>query len=118
MSGIIDGFVENYSRGNKQKVSILAAFLHDPKLLLVDEPIVGLDPESAVRARQLFSDFAKEGGTVFVCTHTLGFVEDIVSRVGMLKTGKLIKEGTIEELRQTAGKPGAGLEELYLHFTK
>ena len=115
---VIDEFVENYSRGNKQKVSIIAALLHEPKVLIIDEPIVGLDPESAAKAKEIVFDFAKKGGTVFVCTHTLSFVEAVADRIGLLKEGKLIKEGSLNELRQIAGKQQAGLEELYLHFTR
>ena len=118
LSGIIDRFVENYSRGNKQKISILSALLHEPKILIIDEPIVGLDPESAAKTKEIFMDFAKKGGTVFVSTHTLSFVEAVADRIGLLKEGKLIKEGSSEELRQAAGKPQANLEELYLYFTK
>ena len=110
--------MDNYSRGNKQKLSIVAALLHNPELLVIDEPIVGLDPESAITARKLFKDFASAGGTVFVCTHTLSFAESIADRIGLLKEGALIKEGGIKELRSFAGKPNANLEELYLHFTR
>ncbi|KKU52285.1 MAG: hypothetical protein A3H69_02945 [Candidatus Sungbacteria bacterium RIFCSPLOWO2_02_FULL_47_9] len=115
---LIDGFVDNYSRGNKQKLSILAAFLHSPKLLVVDEPIVGLDPESAIATRELFSGFAKKGGSVFLCTHTLSFAEAISSRVGLLQEGALVREGTLSELRKAANLSHGTLEELYLHFTQ
>src|SRR3989344_1210376 len=115
---LIDGFVDNYSRGNKQKLSILAAFLHSPKLLVVDEPIVGLDPESAIATRALFSGFAKKGGSVFLCTHTLSFAEAISNRVGLLQEGALVREGTLSELRKAANLSHGTLEELYLHFTQ
>lgn len=115
---VIDGFVDNYSRGNKQKLSIIAALLHGPKVLLVDEPIVGLDPESAITAKKTFLDFAHLGGSILVCTHTLSFAESIANKIGLLKEGKLIKEGSLLELKNSAGKPEATLEELYLHFTK
>ena len=118
LAPIIDGFVENYSRGNKQKVSILAALLHEPKLLVVDEPIVGLDPESTIKAREIFTEFTKNGGAVFLCTHTLSFAESISSRIGLLQGGKLVEEGTLETLRRKSGKMQANLEEIYLHFTK
>ncbi len=115
---IIDGFVDNYSRGNKQKLSILAAFLHSPKLLVVDEPIVGLDPESAIAVRSLFTGFSKKGGSVFLCTHTLSFAEAISNRIGLLREGVLVKEGTLSELRTAANLPRGTLEELYLHFAQ
>ncbi len=114
----IDDFVDHYSRGNKQKLSILAALLHEPKLLLVDEPIVGLDPESIVRVKSLFSDFASRGGTVFVCTHTLSFAESIADRVGILENGALKETGTLEQLREKlATKKRATLEDVYMAAT-
>lgn len=93
---------EDYSRGNKQKFSILAALLHNPKLLVIDEPIVGLDPESATIAKKLFADFAKEGGAVLLVTHTLSVAEEISTRIGVLKKGKLLHVGTLAELRNTS----------------
>ena len=114
---ILDGYMDNYSRGNKQKVVILAAFLHTPKVLLVDEPVVGLDPESIAVTKKLFRNFAKnDGGTVIISTHTLSVAQDICDRVGIIKEGKLIVEGTIEELQQIANEKNASLEDLYLHF--
>lgn len=117
LAPVIDGYVDYYSRGNKQKLSILAALLHDPKLLVIDEPIVGLDPESARKTKELFKDFAGKGGSVFVCTHTLSFAEDIAHRIGLLKEGKIIHEGTLDELRRISGGPGLSLEEVYLKLT-
>lgn len=114
---IIDGYVENYSRGNRQKISILSALIHNPKILVIDEPIVGLDPESIAKTREILVDFSKKGRAVFLCTHTLSFAEQIASRVGLLQEGRLVREGTINELRQALGKSNATLEEIYLNFT-
>ena len=120
LAGILDGHVENYSRGNRQKVAILAALLHRPRLLVIDEPIVGLDPESALRARELLRGFAAAGGAALVCTHTLSFAEAVCHRVGLLRDGRLVAEGDLPALRGRAtreGSPGgASLEDLYLHF--
>lgn len=111
-------YFENYSRGNKQKFSILAALLHEPKLLLVDEPIVGLDPESAQIARALFAEFAKNGGSVLLVTHTLPVAEVISTRIGVLKNGKLLSVGTLSELRTEAGtKEHSSLEDIYTMLT-
>ncbi|HEV8308421.1 MAG TPA: ABC transporter ATP-binding protein [Methylomirabilota bacterium] len=118
LSAVIDTYIENYSRGNKQKLTILAALLHEPRVLVADEPIVGLDPESTLTARQIFTSFARDGGAVLVCTHTLGFAEAICHRVGLLSEGVLIQEGDLASLRETAGLPEASLEALYLHFTR
>ena len=105
---------DGYSRGNKKQFSILAALLHEPKVLLIDEPIVGLDVESARRAKDVFQRFAKEGGSIFLVTHTLPVAEAISDRIGILKQGKLIAIGTLEEVRHLADRgPTASLEELY-----
>lgn len=118
LEGIEKDYFENYSRGNKQKFSILAAVLHEPKLLLIDEPIVGLDPESAGIARRLFAEFAKGGGSVLLVTHTLAVAELISTRIGVLKNGVLIHSGTLSELRQEAKlKDHASLEDIYTTLT-
>jgi len=114
---ILDQYVEQYSRGNRQKLAIMASLLHAPRLLVVDEPIVGLDPESAIRTRELLKRFVADGGAVLLCTHTLTFAEAVCHHVGLLKDGRLVRDGDLASLRQLAGLPGASLEALYLHFT-
>ncbi len=114
---LLDQYVESYSRGNRQKIAIMASLLHGPSLLIVDEPIVGLDPESANRTRELLKRFSAEGGAILLCTHSLAFAEAVCGRVGLLRDGRLIRDGTLETLRATAGLPEASLEALYLHFT-
>jgi ABC-2 type transport system ATP-binding protein len=118
LSAVIDTYVERYSRGNKQKLTILAALLHQPRVLIADEPIVGLDPESAITTRSVFRTFAADGGAVLLCTHTLGFAEAVCHRVGLLAEGVLIQEGDLAGLRKAAGLSDASLETLYLHFTR
>jgi ABC-2 type transport system ATP-binding protein len=118
LSAVIDTYVERYSRGNKQKLTILAALLHEPRVLVADEPIVGLDPESALTAREVFRTFAAAGGAVLLCTHTLGFAEAVCHRVGLLAEGALIQEGDLAGLRKAAGLPIASLEALYLHLCR
>lgn len=118
MSGTEKEEFQNYSRGNKQKFSILTALLHSPKLLLVDEPIVGLDPESSVVAKKLFHDFASAGGSVLLVTHTLPVAQEISARIGVLKGGTLLAVGTFDELRQLAGQDrGVTLEQVYVALT-
>jgi ABC-2 type transport system ATP-binding protein len=112
------GCFEDYSRGNKQKFAILAALLHRPKLLLVDEPIVGLDPASAEIAQNLFVKFAREGGAVLLVTHTLSVAQKISHHIGVLKNGRLLAAGTLAELRQKAKLSGdADLEAVYKTLT-
>ncbi|MCU0679128.1 MAG: ABC transporter ATP-binding protein [Planctomycetes bacterium] len=107
-------YFEDYSRGNKQKFTILAALLHRPRLLLVDEPIVGLDPVSAEIAQAQFSDFARHGGAILLVTHTLAVAEAIAGRIGVLKKGELAAVGTLKELRERAQVPAtASLNDIY-----
>ncbi len=111
-------YFEDYSRGNKQKWSILAALLHSPKLLLIDEPIVGLDPESAQIAKDAFVRFAKDVGAVLLVTHTLPVAEEIATSIGVLKSGRLHSLGSFADLRAKAGLDGsASLEAVYARLT-
>lgn len=119
LNGIEKNYFDEYSRGNKQKLSILSALSHAPKLLLVDEPIVGLDPTGAEIAKKLFVDYAKNGGAVLLVTHTLPVAEEISHKIGILKNGELIAVGTMEALREKAGlAPSSSLEDVYLELTR
>ena len=110
-------YFEDYSRGNKQKFAILAALLHKPKLLLIDEPIVGLDPSSADAAKQMFQSFAADGGSVLLVTHTLSVAEEIAHRIGILQKGKLIAMDTFENLKKQANlASSASLGDIYKTF--
>ena len=113
---ILDSQAETYSRGNRQKLALIAALLHAPGLLVIDEPIVGLDPESSVCARDVLRAYATEGGGVLLCTHTLSFAEAVCHRVGLLRDGVLVAEGDLEALRARAGVADASLESLYLQL--
>lgn len=117
LKGLEKQAFEEYSRGNKQKFSITSAMVHHPKLLLIDEPIVGLDPTGAEIAKNMFVDFAKKGGAVLLVTHTLPVAEEISDRIGFLKNGSLIAMGTLAELRVQAELPDdATLEDIYKKF--
>lgn len=117
LQGLEKNYFEDCSRGNRQKLSILAALLHEPKLLLIDEPIVGLDPVSSKIACEQFVEFAKKGGSIFLVTHTLQVAEMISSRIGVLKSGELAAIGTIKELRTKAGLSAtANLNDIYLNL--
>ena len=119
LSGIEKNYFEDLSRGNKQKFSILAALLHNPKLCLIDEPIVGLDPKSADIAKSEFSGFAKKGHSVLIVTHSLSVAQEISDRIGVLVYGKLIEVGTFAELQKKANLPKtASLEEVYRVLTE
>ena len=116
MSTFLDQLTESYSHGMKQKVAIAAALIHDPKLLVVDEPIVGLDPRTIRVIKSIFRELADAGGTVFMSTHTLDVAEDVADRIGIIHSGKLVSIGTLNELRAAAGGR-LRLEDIYLHFT-
>lgn len=117
LEGLEKQYFEEYSRGNKQKFSILAAMSHHPKLLVIDEPIVGLDPTGAEIVKKIFVDYAKNGGSILLVTHTLPVAESISDRIGFLKDGKLVAVGTLEELRRQSGvAESASLEDVYKKF--
>ncbi|MFC1790340.1 ABC transporter ATP-binding protein [Patescibacteria group bacterium] len=114
---IVDAPFKNYSRGNKQKLVILAAFLHQPQVLIIDEPILGLDPLSSQITINLFKKFAQKGGTIFVSSHTLSTIEKICHRVGIIDQGKLIFEGTLKDLQKKVKDQSSHLESLFLKLT-
>jgi len=115
---IIDGPFKDFSRGNKQKLVILAALLHKPKVLIIDEPIVVLDPWSAQVTVDNLRKFAeKENGTIFLSTHTLNVAEKICHRIGVIDQGKLIFEGTLNQLTKKVKTKEKNLEKLYLKLT-
>jgi ABC-2 type transport system ATP-binding protein len=112
----LDDLTEGYSHGMKQRVVIAAALLHDPKVLIVDEPMVGLDPRSARVVKDILKGLADKGVTVFMSTHTLTVAEELATRIGIIHYGRLVGLGTLDELRKATG--GAhGLEESFLRLT-
>ncbi len=119
LEGIEKDYYQNYSRGNKQKFAILAALLHQPKILIVDEPIVGLDPESIEITKNIFKEYVKKGGTILMATHILPIAEEISDRIGILSNGELLAINTQAKLKSNAKlSKGANLEKIYLHYTK
>jgi ABC-2 type transport system ATP-binding protein len=110
----IDDLTESYSHGMKQRTVFAASLLHDPRLLVVDEPLVGLDPHSIRLAKDLFRERARSGRTVFMSTHTLAVAEEIADRIGVMNRGELIFLGTVDELRRQHDAQGQSLESLYL----
>lgn len=117
LESVIDGLFTEYSRGNKQKSIIIANLIHEPKVLIIDEPILGLDVQSQRVTKKIFKDFTAEGGSIFLCTHTLSVAQELADRVGIIKEGELVAEGTLEKLRKKAHAVQASLEELYLKIT-
>jgi ABC-2 type transport system ATP-binding protein len=108
---------ESYSHGMRQKLIIASALVHRPKVIVVDEPMIGLDPKSARLLKQIFRSFVSRGGTVLMSTHTLEIVEEMCDRVGIIRQGELVACGTIDDLRRGNSDGDTGLEELFLRLT-
>lgn len=109
--------VESYSHGMRQRLVIAAALLHRPKVLIVDEPMVGLDPKGTRLVKGLFRDLAHKGVSIFMSTHTLEFAEEVCQRIGIINEGKVIALGNMQELREKAKTTDARLESLFLKLT-
>jgi ABC-2 type transport system ATP-binding protein len=109
--------VESYSHGMRQKLLISSALVHRPELIVVDEPMVGLDPRAARLIKDLLRSFVAGGGTVFLSTHTLEVAESLCDRIAILAGGRIAALGTMEELRREAAAGTAGLEEIFLKVT-
>ena len=109
---------EGFSRGMKQKVALAGALIHEPRLLMLDEPLTGLDAGSARLVKDLLAARVREGATIILTTHILEVAERISDRIGILARGRLIAEGTMAELRAAGGGgAGASLEDLFLDIT-
>ena len=109
--------IESYSHGMRQKLLIASALLHDPEIVVVDEPMIGLDPRAARILKDLFRAFVAKGGTIFLSTHTLEVAEALCDRIAIISQGKIIAQGTMEELRAQVHAGGAHLEEIFLKVT-
>jgi ABC-2 type transport system ATP-binding protein len=109
----LDDLTENYSHGMKQRVVFASALLHSPKVLILDEPMVGLDPKSTRLVKNLLRDISKQGVSVFMSTHTLDVAEEVAHRIGIISVGEMIALGSLDELRSTRQQQ-ARLEELFL----
>jgi len=110
--------VEGYSHGMKQRLVVSAALLHRPKILVVDEPMVGIDPRGARKLKDLFLALAKSGVAVFLSTHSVGVAEEVCDRVGIIAKGKLVACGTMGELRRLAKVDDGNLESAFLELTR
>ncbi|MCX7958586.1 MAG: ABC transporter ATP-binding protein [Deltaproteobacteria bacterium] len=110
--------IENYSHGMKQRLVICGALIHRPRLFVIDEPLVGLDPKGARLLKRVFTELAiKSGSTVFMSTHTLGVVEELCDELAIIHHGQLIYSGDIDGMKKLSGKSDANLEELFLQLT-
>lgn len=112
-----DETIEAFSRGMKQKMALAGALVHAPSLMLLDEPLTGLDASAARLVKDLLNDFVRRGGTVVLTTHILDVAERMAERIGIIQAGRLAAEGTLDELRERAGQTGGTLEDVFLRVT-
>ena len=117
MKDALGEIVTSYSHGMRQKLSLIAALLHDPEILILDEPIVGLDPRAAFTLKEKMKELCARGKTVFFSTHIMEVAERLCDRVGIISRGTLIAAAPLPELRRRAGEESATLERLFLEMT-
>ena len=103
--------ISSYSHGMKQKLAVISAWLHSPKLIIMDEPFVGLDPKAAFKLKEMMREHCDNGGAIFFSTHVLEVAEKLCDKVAIIKQGRLIKSGTMEEVRGDES-----LEEVFLEL--
>jgi ABC-2 type transport system ATP-binding protein len=111
-----DELIESYSHGMRQRLVMCSALLHEPRVLIVDEPMVGLDPRGSKLVKEIFKDRTKAGATIFMSTHSLDIAEEVCEDIGIIQRGKMIARGSAEELRMKAGVDG-NLESVFLKLT-
>jgi ABC-2 type transport system ATP-binding protein len=117
LANVADDTVDSYSHGMQQKASLAAALMHDPRVLVLDEPTVGLDPKSARLIKDILRQMADRGAAVFLSTHILEIAERMCDRIGIINKGELVAVGTMDELR-SLGKAGeVSLEDIFLGLT-
>jgi ABC-2 type transport system ATP-binding protein len=112
-----DELVESYSHGMRQKLIISSAFVHRPEVIVVDEPMVGLDPKAARILKDLFREYTNRGHTIMMSTHTLEVAEALCDRIAIIQAGKIRAAGTMDDLRRHAAGGSTGLEDIFLKLT-
>ena len=112
-----DELVESYSHGMRQKLIISSAFVHRPEVIVVDEPMVGLDPKAARILKDLFREYVRRGNTIMMSTHTLEVAESLCDRIAIIQGGRIRAEGTMADLRASAEAGTQGLEDIFLRLT-
>jgi ABC-2 type transport system ATP-binding protein len=112
-----DELVESYSHGMRQKIVMSSALIHQPKVIVVDEPMVGLDPKGARQVKKIFKEICAQGTTIFMSTHTLEIAEQMCDYIAIIQKGTIIAQGTISELRVIAKTGMTKLEDIFLELT-
>lgn len=116
MSDDLRGFISSYSHGMKQKIVLIGALVTEPEVLILDEPMVGLDPKSAFKLKEIMREMADKGRTVFFSTHVMEVAEKLCDRIAIINKGEIIEVGTLEEIRDRLGDDGS-LEKVFLELT-
>lgn len=117
MNDYLDELTESYSHGMKQRLVMASALIHKPRLLIVDEPMVGLDPKGARLVKKVFRELCARGTTVFMSTHTLEIAEEMCDRIGIIQNGRVVAAGTMKALREKTGAEGKKLEAVFFKLT-
>ncbi|MFZ5815654.1 MAG: ABC transporter ATP-binding protein [Bacillota bacterium] len=115
LTGALSDRISGYSHGMQQKLVLMAALLHNPPVWVLDEPMVGLDPRSSHKLKELMMEHTRKGNTLFFSTHVLEVAERLCDRVAIINNGKIIAQGTVDELRK--GQDGETLEKIFLELT-
>ena len=110
--------IETFSRGMKQKLALAGAFIHQPRVIILDEPLSGLDAAAARVVKDMLADYVQRGNTVILTTHIMEVAERMAQRIGIINHGQLIAEGTLDELRTRSGETGGTLETVFLELTQ
>lgn len=113
----VNDVISSYSHGMKQKIALIGGLLHEPNLFILDEPMVGLDPKSAFHLKEVMRQMCQKGKSVFFSTHVLEVAEKLCDRIAIINKGKIIAQGTMEELRALEGTEGS-LENIFLELTE
>jgi ABC-2 type transport system ATP-binding protein len=116
LSQVSDDTIDSFSHGMRQKTALAAALVHDPKVLVLDEPTVGLDPKSARLIKDILRQMADRGTAVLLSTHILEIAEHMCDRIGIINQGKMVASGTMDELRSLR-KGETSLEDIFLDLT-
>ena len=117
LNTFVDDLTERYSHGMRQRTVFAAALVHEPQLLIADEPTVGLDPKSIRELKVLLRDLARTGVTIFLSTHTLDIAQELADRIGIIDHGRLLFQGNLDELKKQAERDGS-LEDLFMKITE
>jgi ABC-2 type transport system ATP-binding protein len=118
MGDWVDKLTEDYSQGMRQRISIAAALVHNPRIIIIDEPLIGLDPRSARVVKDTLKSLTRQGVTVFMSTHSLHVVEELCSRISIIKAGKIIFHDTLDKLDSFRERTDGKFESVFLELTK